>query len=100
MQKLKNYTLGEWKTHKGDGIPQYNAITGEVISTCGNDGLSFGDMADYARKVGNKNLRKMTFQQRGLMLKALAFHMNELRKKYYPISYLTGATKSDSWVDI
>ncbi len=100
MQKLKNYVLGEWQAHKGDGIPQYNAITGEVISTCGNEGLSFGDMADYARKVGNKNLRKMTFQQRGLMLKALALHMNDLRKKYYPMSYLTGATKSDSWVDI
>ena len=100
MQKLKNYVLGEWQTHKGQGIPQYNALTGEVISTCGNEGLSFGDMADYARKVGNKNLRKMTFQERGLMLKALALHMNGLRKKYYPISYLTGATKADSWIDI
>lgn len=100
MQKLKNYALGEWQAHKGEGIPQYNAITGEVISTCGNEGLSFSDMADYARKVGNKNLRKMTFQERGLMLKALALHMNNLRKKYYPISYLTGATKADSWIDI
>jgi len=98
--KLKNYALGRWMEHEGAGMPQYDAITGEVISTCGSEGLDFGEMMDYARRVGNRKLRKMTFQERGLMIKALALHMYERRKEYYPVSYQTGATKSDSWIDI
>jgi len=42
----------------------------------------------------------MTFYERGFMLKKLALHLDSLKKKYYQISYLSGATKSDSWVDI
>ena len=68
--KVANYILGQWQPHQGEGIPQYNAITGDVISTVNADSLSWGDMIDYARKVGNPNLRKLTFQQRGLMIKA------------------------------
>ncbi|MEM7374558.1 MAG: phenylacetic acid degradation bifunctional protein PaaZ [Bacteroidota bacterium] len=99
-QKLPNYALGQWMSHQGDGIPQHHAITGEVLYTCGSEGLDFAEMMKYARRVGNTNLRKMTFQERGLMLKALAMYLNENRKKYYPISYQTGATKGDSWIDI
>lgn len=98
--KLENYALGQWSPHAGEGLPQYNAVTGELISTCGSEGLSFADMADYARRVGNPNLRKMTFLQRGLMLKKLALYLNKRRKNYYPLSYQTGATKGDSWIDI
>ncbi len=98
--KLENFSLGKWQPHAGEGLPQYNAVTGELISTCGSEGLSFSDMADYARRVGNPNLRRMTFLQRGLMLKKLALYLNKRRKDYYPVSYLTGATKGDSWIDI
>lgn len=100
MKKLSNYANGRWIDPIGEGIPQYNAITGEVIATCGSEGLDFGEMMDYARKVGNPKLRKMTFPERGRMIKALALFLHENRKKYYPMSYMTGATKGDSWVDI
>jgi len=98
--KLPNYVIGKWRAHKGDGIPQYNAITGELIATASSEGLNYAKMADYARTVGGTNLRKLTFQERGRMLKALALHLNGIKKKYYPLSYQTGATKADSWVDI
>src|SRR5258707_5117734 len=42
----------------------------------------------------------MTFHQRGNMLKALALHLRNHLDKFYKISYQTGATKADSWVDI
>ena len=100
MKKIPNYILGKWVEHEGAGIPQYNAITGEQISTVGSEGLDYSAMADYARRVGNPALRKMTFQERGQMIKALAMYLFELRKKYYPLSSLTGATKTDSWIDI
>ncbi|MFK7920527.1 MAG: phenylacetic acid degradation bifunctional protein PaaZ [Bacteroidia bacterium] len=98
--KLKNYALGQWQEHAGEGIPQYHAITGEVIYTAGSEGLDFAEMMAYARSVGNPALRNMTFQERGQMIKKLALYLHEGRKSYYPISYQTGATKSDSWVDI
>lgn len=98
--KLTNYALGRWVPHEGSGDPQYDAITGEVICTAGSEGLDFAAMMDYARRVGGPALRKMTFYQRGLMLKQLALYLHERRKSYYPLSYRTGATKADSWVDI
>ncbi|MCB0572886.1 MAG: phenylacetic acid degradation bifunctional protein PaaZ [Phaeodactylibacter sp.] len=99
-KKLYNFALGEWAPFDGDGLPQYDAITGELITTCGSDGLDYDAMMDYARSVGGPKLRKLTFRERGLMLKKLALHLHDIRKKYYPLSYRTGATKSDSWVDI
>lgn len=98
--KLKNYALGQWVTGDGDGEALYDGATGEIIGFATSKGLDFGDMLDYGRKVGNPALRKMTFQQRGRMIKALALYLHERRKSYYATSYMTGATKSDSWVDI
>ena len=100
MIKLENFSCGQWIAHEGEGIPQYNAVTGELIATCGSEGLSFAEMANYARTVGNPNLRKLSFQQRGLMLKKLALFLHKRRMNYYPTSYQTGATKADSWIDI
>jgi oxepin-CoA hydrolase/3-oxo-5,6-dehydrosuberyl-CoA semialdehyde dehydrogenase len=100
MKKIPNYIMGKWVEHEGAGILQYNAITGDQISTVGSEGLDYSAMAEYARRVGNPALRKMTFQERGQMIKALAMHLFELRKKYYPVSSLSGATKTDSWIDI
>ncbi|SVC25431.1 uncharacterized protein METZ01_LOCUS278285, partial [marine metagenome] len=57
-------------------------------------------MMTYARKEGGPALRKMTFQERGLMLKALALHLHSVKDKFYELSYATGATKIDSWIDI
>ena len=98
--KLKNYAEGRWVEHKGYGFEQYNAITGDLISTASSEGLDYEAMTDYARRIGGKALRSMTFYERGFMLKKLALHLDTLKKKYYQISYLSGATKSDSWVDI
>jgi len=98
--KLKNYAEGRWVEHKGYGFEQYNAITGDLISTASSEGLDYEAMTDYARRIGGKALRSMTFYERGFMLKKLDLHLDSLKKKYYQISYLSGATKSDSWVDI
>ncbi len=98
--KTQNYVMGRWLPHDGSGEPQYDAITGELIATCSSEGLDFAAMMDYGRKTGGPALRKMTFRERGLMLKKLALHLHSIRKKYYPLSYRTGATKADSWIDI
>lgn len=98
--KLDHYILGKWTPHTGEGLPQYNAITGEVVATCSSEGIDFEKVMNYGRKVGGPSLRKMTFPERGRMLKALALYLSELKDKYYQLSYKTGATKADSWIDI
>jgi oxepin-CoA hydrolase / 3-oxo-5,6-dehydrosuberyl-CoA semialdehyde dehydrogenase len=100
MYKLENYITGNWITADGDGQLLYNAVTAEPFATASTKGLDFKSITDYARTVGNPALRKMTFHQRGNMLKALALHLRNHLPKFYDISYKTGATKADSWVDI
>lgn len=98
--KLHNYLQGAWVPHDGAGIPQFDAIDGTLISTCGSEGLDYSAILHYARKVGGPALRKMSFQERGRMLKALALFLNEHKEKYYTLSYRSGATRADSWIDI
>ncbi|MEW6469905.1 MAG: phenylacetic acid degradation bifunctional protein PaaZ [Bacteroidota bacterium] len=100
LRKLDNYALGRFIPGEGEGQVLYNAITGEEIATASSKGLDFAKMCEYARTVGGPRLRKMTFHERGLMLKALAMHLMQKKDAFYRISWATGATKADSWVDI
>ncbi len=100
MNKLGNFITGKWITGDGDGQQLYNAVTGEMIATATTKGLDFASITDYARNVGNPALRKMTFHERGNMLKALAIYLRNHLDKFYMVSYQTGATRADSWVDI
>jgi oxepin-CoA hydrolase / 3-oxo-5,6-dehydrosuberyl-CoA semialdehyde dehydrogenase len=100
MNKLENYITGQWITGDGDGQLLYNAVNGEPIASATTKGLDFKSIIEYGRSVGNPALRKMTFRERGNMLKALALNLREHLQKFYAISYQTGATKADSWVDI
>jgi oxepin-CoA hydrolase/3-oxo-5,6-dehydrosuberyl-CoA semialdehyde dehydrogenase len=100
MMQLENYILGKWIKGDGEGQTLYHAVTSEPIATASTKGVDFSTVLHYARHRGNPALRKMTFQERGLMLRALALHLREHLPTFYQISYQTGATKADSWVDI
>ncbi len=98
--KLQNYAMGEWVNGAGKSAELFNAITGEVIGEASSGGLDFAAMATYARAVGGPALRKMTFHERALMLKALAKYLMERKEEFYAVSAMTGATRVDSWIDI
>ena len=98
--KLQNYIAGQWVHGEGSGQELLDASTGELVATASAKGLDFDEMLKYGRNVGNKNLRKMTFRERGLMLKELALYLHDIKEKYYAVSYKTGATRADSWIDI
>jgi oxepin-CoA hydrolase/3-oxo-5,6-dehydrosuberyl-CoA semialdehyde dehydrogenase len=97
---LENYAEGKWVKGATSSDTLYNAITGEAIYSAGSDGLDFDAMMKYARSKGGKALRRMTFHERGRMLKALAMHLLSKKEEFYKISAMTGATRIDSWVDI
>ncbi len=100
MQKYQNYALGKWVDGEGVETNLFNALTGDKIGEISSVGLDYKAMLEYGRKTGGHTLRKMTFQERGRMLKALALHLMEKKDSYYAVSSLTGATKVDSWIDI
>jgi oxepin-CoA hydrolase/3-oxo-5,6-dehydrosuberyl-CoA semialdehyde dehydrogenase len=100
MQRYQSYALGKWFDGEGTETNLYNAITGEKIGETSSLGLDYAAMLEYGRKTGGQVLRKMTFQERGRMLKALALHLMTKKEKYYQVSAWTGATKVDSWIDI
>ena len=98
--KLQNYVQGKWVDGKGDGVSIFNSIDGGLVATSTTEGLDFEAILAYGRKVGSPPLRKMTFQQRGQMLKKLALYLMKKKEQFYEVSYLTGATRADSWIDI
>lgn len=100
MNKLENYISGRWIAGDGEGSALYNAVNGDVITHVTTKGLDFESILEYGRRVGNTALRKMTFHERGRMLRALANHLRNHLERFYQVSYKTGATRADSWIDI
>ncbi|MFS4494739.1 phenylacetic acid degradation bifunctional protein PaaZ [Maribacter sp. 2308TA10-17] len=100
MKKAQNFVLGDWVEGKGAGIPMYDAITGDVVALSDTEGLNFEEILNFGRTMGGQVLRKMTFQERGNMLKKLALHLTKKKEPFYELSYRTGATRIDSWIDI
>jgi oxepin-CoA hydrolase/3-oxo-5,6-dehydrosuberyl-CoA semialdehyde dehydrogenase len=98
--QLQCYCAGRWVSGSGEATLLRDASTGEVIASATSEGLDFAAMLEHARTVGGANLRRLTFHERAALLKALAKHLNEKKDELYRLSYATGATKSDSWIDI
>lgn len=92
--------MGEWVAGEGEELIAYDAIFGTPVGSVSSAGLDYKAILEYGRRVGGPALRKMTFQERGRMLKALALHLVKIKAQFYETSFKTGATKIDSWVDI
>ena len=97
---LQSYVSGSWQSGRAAGVAMRDASTGEVVAHASSDGIDFSAVLAHARTVGSPALRALTFHQRAALLKALAKRLLELKDEFYALSYRTGATKSDSWVDI
>jgi oxepin-CoA hydrolase/3-oxo-5,6-dehydrosuberyl-CoA semialdehyde dehydrogenase len=100
MKQLEHYIRGEWVRGAETGQILTDAVTGDPIASTSTKGIDFKSMIEYARNTGNPALRSLTFHERGLRLKALALHLQKKLPAFYALSYRTGATKADSWVDI
>jgi len=98
--KLGNLVQDQWVEGDGDGSVLTSAVTGEPLASISSDGLDFAAILNHAKSIGGPNLRKLTFHERGDMLKALAIYLNEHKKEFYELSTQTGATRKDSWPDI
>ncbi|MEQ1617632.1 MAG: phenylacetic acid degradation bifunctional protein PaaZ [Terricaulis sp.] len=97
---LQNYAEGHWIAGTGALAELRSAIDGEVVALTSSQGLDFTSMLRFAREKGGPALRELTFHDRARMLKALAEALTARKEELYALSYNTGATKADAWVDI
>ena len=100
MNKLGNLIQDQWIAGSGEGTPLVHAINGKLIGHADTEGIDMEGAYTFAREVGGPALRRMTFQERGRMLKRLALHLHAMKEEFYQVSWATGATRADSWIDI
>ncbi|HEY6516112.1 MAG TPA: phenylacetic acid degradation bifunctional protein PaaZ [Steroidobacteraceae bacterium] len=98
--QLESFIAGRWQAGAGAAVALRDATTGEVIANASSEGLDLASSLAHARQVGGANLRRLTFHERAALLKALAKHLSDRKEELYRLSYATGATKADSWIDI
>lgn len=99
---LQSYISDSWwsPTESAKTTEVFDASTGEVVAKVSSEGLNLAEMLDYGRTVGQRELAKLTFHQRAVLLKKLATVLTDRKQELYDLSYKTGATQTDSWVDI
>jgi oxepin-CoA hydrolase / 3-oxo-5,6-dehydrosuberyl-CoA semialdehyde dehydrogenase len=98
--QLDSYVAGQWRAGSGETASLRDATTGAVVASAHAVGADARALLQYAREVGGPALRALTFHERAAMLKALAKTLGEHKEEFYQLSYATGATRADSWVDI
>lgn len=98
--QLQSFVSGKWQAGTRNFVTLRDATTNEVIATASSEGVDFRAMLWNARNVGGPNLRELSFHDRAALLKSVAKMLSEYKDEFYRLSYATGATKSDSWVDI
>ena len=97
---IKSYVHGDWVSSASGSQEVFNAINGESIGLVSSDGIDFKQVLVYGRTKGRPALQQLTFHERADRLKSLAKYLTEQKEKLYQISAWTGATRTDSWVDI
>ena len=97
--KLESYIKGHW-VPGSELVEVRSAITGGVVAEATSGGLDLREALAYARNVGGKNLRKLTFHQRADLLKKLAQYLTERKDQLYKLSFQTGATRTDNLIDV
>ncbi len=97
---LPSRSCGEWVQGSGPGVQVLHSVNGNPLTLIDTAGINFSDMRSYARNTGGPALRQHTLHERALMLKKVGLALMESKELFYEYSTATGATRTDSWVDI
>ncbi|HET7316535.1 MAG TPA: phenylacetic acid degradation bifunctional protein PaaZ [Sphingomicrobium sp.] len=98
--QLLNYERDRWVAGTSGLSELPSAIDGSPVAIAGSGGLDFRAMLRHAREVGGPALRKLTFHERARMLKGLGLAIMDRKEELYELSFQTGATRKDGWIDI
>lgn len=101
MITLKSYLCGTFCEGTGTPAILVNPATEEPVAQCSAAGLDLQAALAYARDVGGPNLRKLTFAERGALLKRMSSALHEQREALVAASTLNnGATRGDAKFDV
>lgn len=100
MLQIPAYVSGRWHQADAAGVELRDAVSGDVLGTVCSDGIDFAAVARYGREIGGPALRSLGFAERAAALKAMARHLSSMKDDFYELSFHTGATRSDSRIDI
>lgn len=96
---LQSHIAGRWLGREPAQLLR-SAIDGRPVAAMHAEVIDFGEALAHARSTGLPALLALDFQQRAAILKALAKFLLERKEPLYALSSQTGATRTDSWVDI
>ncbi|HRQ00828.1 MAG TPA: aldehyde dehydrogenase family protein, partial [Terrimesophilobacter sp.] len=97
---VQSYLAGSWWAPKDGAVAVLDASTGAEVARIGADGADLAGAVEWAREVGQRSLGALTIHERALILKQLAQFLSERREELYAVSAQTGATRTDSMIDI
>ncbi|MYJ28482.1 MAG: phenylacetic acid degradation bifunctional protein PaaZ, partial [Acidimicrobiaceae bacterium] len=102
MHRVESYTAGAWHRPAVDGRALLDAATGQAVAELSPPAVDLAASVAYGRDVGGPALRELTFHQRAAMLRNVGKLLlsEDIKEQLYDLSYCTGATRADSWIDI
>ncbi len=100
MINVESYVAGQWVAPGDSAQVIKSAVSGEEVAYAGIDHVDTQAMLAAAREKAGVALREMTFHERATKLKALATLLNDNKDALTELSFHTGATRSDSAIDI
>lgn len=101
MEILESFVGGEWV--RGNGAPHalLNPTTEEKVAETSTAGIDFARAVAHARDEGGRNLRSMTFAERGEVLRAMSRAIHSHRDALIELAILNGGnTRGDAKFDI
>ena len=96
---LQSYVAGRWVGERASTALR-SSLNGAVVAHMHAETLDFAELVAHARGTGLPTLLNTHFQDRARVLKALAAYLMEHKEQLYAVSAPTGATRSDSWIDV
>ena len=101
MKTLTSFLSGTWVAGHGQAALLYNATTEEPIAEASTVGLDLGGALRFARQVGGPALRRLSFAERGVILKRLADAIVAHRDELLLLGMINaGNTRSDAKFDV
>lgn len=99
--QLDSYLEGSWQSGDGSVRPLINPATEQEIAHVRSITGSLAGAMRWGREVGGANLRKLSFAERGALLKQMAQVIHEAREQLIDIAVQNGGnTRKDAKFDI
>lgn len=101
MKVLASYVSGSWFEGKGKPHVLVNPATEEALAQTSTEGIDFAAALAFARGKGGDALRKLSFGERGELLRAMSRTIHANRDHLLDLAMANGGnTRSDAKFDV